>query len=184
MVNSPLAWCLNSVLNVKVLVGTFNQEKALVGAFSVIVQLHRLIDLRHYSGYLARSSAARAEYSGPAPTPRPFKSSAKVPSTSVQRWLSQGPEISRSEKITISEFAVLTSPRPALQNNAITDSLRNVGAGLRCRPRAGLPRDHGWSAEPFNGNEISRVLLVYHRCTSIFIIFGMPSETLGVFGKV
>ena len=25
----------------------FNQEKALVGAFSVIVQLHRLIDLRH-----------------------------------------------------------------------------------------------------------------------------------------
>ena len=26
----------------KVLVGTFNQEKALVGAFSVIVQLHRL----------------------------------------------------------------------------------------------------------------------------------------------
>ena len=28
----------------KVLVGTFNQEKALVEAFSVIVQLHRLID--------------------------------------------------------------------------------------------------------------------------------------------
>ena len=26
----------------------FNQEKALVGAFSVIVQHHRLIDLRHY----------------------------------------------------------------------------------------------------------------------------------------
>ena len=32
----------------KVLVGAFNQEKALVGAVSVIVQLHRLIDLRHY----------------------------------------------------------------------------------------------------------------------------------------
>ena len=32
----------------KALVGTFNQEKALVGAFSVIVQLHRLIDLGHY----------------------------------------------------------------------------------------------------------------------------------------
>ena len=31
----------------KALVGTFNQEKALVGAISVIVQLHRLIDLRH-----------------------------------------------------------------------------------------------------------------------------------------
>ena len=27
----------------KALVATFNQEKALVGAFSVIVQLHRLI---------------------------------------------------------------------------------------------------------------------------------------------
>ena len=34
-------------LNVKALVGALNQEKALVGAFSVIVQLHRLIDLRH-----------------------------------------------------------------------------------------------------------------------------------------
>ena len=32
----------------KALVGAFNQEKALVGAFSVIVQLHRLINLRHY----------------------------------------------------------------------------------------------------------------------------------------
>ena len=32
----------------KALVGAFYQEKALVGAFSVIVQLHRLIDLRHY----------------------------------------------------------------------------------------------------------------------------------------
>ena len=30
--------CLNSVLNVKALVGAFNQEKALVGAFSVIVK--------------------------------------------------------------------------------------------------------------------------------------------------
>ena len=36
----------HSVLNVKAQVGAFNQEKALVGAFSVIVQLHRLIDLR------------------------------------------------------------------------------------------------------------------------------------------
>ena len=35
----------------KALVGAFNQEKALVGAFSVIVQLHRLIDLRHYFTY-------------------------------------------------------------------------------------------------------------------------------------
>ena len=37
-VNARLARCLKSVLNVKVLVGAFNQEKALVGAFSVIVQ--------------------------------------------------------------------------------------------------------------------------------------------------
>ena len=37
-VNICLAWCLNSVLNVKALVGTFNQEKAPVGAFSVIVK--------------------------------------------------------------------------------------------------------------------------------------------------
>ena len=36
----------------KALVGAFNQEKALVEAFSVIVQLHRLIDLRHYLGCL------------------------------------------------------------------------------------------------------------------------------------
>ena len=33
----------NSVLNVKAVVSAFNQEKALVGAFSVIVQLHQLI---------------------------------------------------------------------------------------------------------------------------------------------
>ena len=37
-VNICLALCLNSVLNVKALVGTFNQEKALVGAFSLIVK--------------------------------------------------------------------------------------------------------------------------------------------------
>ena len=35
--------CLKSVLNVKEVVAAFNQEKALVGAFSVIIQLHRLI---------------------------------------------------------------------------------------------------------------------------------------------
>ena len=49
-VNAYIALCLNSVLNVKAVsvVATFNQEKALVGAFSMIVQLNRLIDLRHY----------------------------------------------------------------------------------------------------------------------------------------
>ena len=32
-------YCLNSVLNVKAVIGAFNQEKALVGAFSVITNL-------------------------------------------------------------------------------------------------------------------------------------------------
>ena len=36
--------CLNSVLNVKALVDTFNQVKALVGALSVIMNLQ--MDLR------------------------------------------------------------------------------------------------------------------------------------------
>ena len=40
----PFSIVSNSVLNVKAVVAaSFNQEKALVGAFSVIVQLHRLI---------------------------------------------------------------------------------------------------------------------------------------------
>ena len=39
----PFISGLNRVLYVKALVGTFNQEKALVRAFSVIVQLRRLI---------------------------------------------------------------------------------------------------------------------------------------------
>ena len=38
-VNAHLAWCLNSVLNVKAVVAAFNQEKALVGAFSLIMNL-------------------------------------------------------------------------------------------------------------------------------------------------
>ena len=46
--SKPHSGTLCSVLNVKALEGAFNQEKALVGAFSVIVQLHRLTDLRHY----------------------------------------------------------------------------------------------------------------------------------------
>ena len=36
-VNVHLAKCLNSVLNVKALEGTFNQEKALVGAPKIII---------------------------------------------------------------------------------------------------------------------------------------------------
>ena len=38
-VSVRLAKCLNSVLNVKAVVAAFNQEKALVGAFSVITNL-------------------------------------------------------------------------------------------------------------------------------------------------
>ena len=45
-VNVRVAYCLNSVLNVKVVVAAFNHKKAL-GAFSVIVQLHRYIGLLH-----------------------------------------------------------------------------------------------------------------------------------------
>ena len=41
--------CLNSVLNVIALVGTFNQEKALVGAFSVIVKTDCGTDGSFYS---------------------------------------------------------------------------------------------------------------------------------------
>ena len=39
----PFGLCLGNVLNVKALVAAFNQEKALVGAFSLIIQLCRLI---------------------------------------------------------------------------------------------------------------------------------------------
>ena len=54
----------------KALVGAFNQEKALVGAFSVIVQLHRLTDLRHYSPAVSRQQGwaalgTRPGYCGP-----------------------------------------------------------------------------------------------------------------------
>ena len=38
----PLTIRVNSVLNVKAIVADFNQEKALVGAFSVIIQLFGL----------------------------------------------------------------------------------------------------------------------------------------------
>ena len=38
---TSLTWCLDSVFNVKALVGTFDQEEALVGAFSVIVKTDR-----------------------------------------------------------------------------------------------------------------------------------------------
>ena len=43
----------------KVLVGAFNQEKVLVGAFSMTVQLHRLIDLWHYCRIVFVESVCR-----------------------------------------------------------------------------------------------------------------------------
>ena len=55
----------HSVLNVKALVGAFNQGKALVGAFSVIVQLHRLIDLQHYYRLISPDCAAIAGMARP-----------------------------------------------------------------------------------------------------------------------
>ena len=48
-VNACLAKCLYSVLIVKALVGTFNQEKALVGAFFVIVKTDCETDGSFYS---------------------------------------------------------------------------------------------------------------------------------------
>ena len=55
-VNAFLAQCLNSVLNVKALVG-FNQEKALVGAFSVTVQPVVVPMDRFTASHLHRSNA-------------------------------------------------------------------------------------------------------------------------------
>ena len=48
-VNARLALCLNSVLNVKAVVAAFNQEKALVKAFSVIVKTDCETDGSFYS---------------------------------------------------------------------------------------------------------------------------------------
>ena len=47
-VNSQLVSRFNSVLNVKVLVGAFNQEKALIGAFSINVKTSPINRLQHY----------------------------------------------------------------------------------------------------------------------------------------
>ena len=47
-----------------VLVGAFNQEKALVGAFSVIVQLNRWIGLQHYLEVQAQGGGASSRAGG------------------------------------------------------------------------------------------------------------------------
>ena len=48
----------------KALVGAFNQEKALVGAFSVIVQLNRWIGLQHYLEVQAQGGGASSGAGG------------------------------------------------------------------------------------------------------------------------
>ena len=48
-VNARLAQCLNSVLNEKAVVAAFNQEKDLVGAFSVIVKTGCVTNGQFYS---------------------------------------------------------------------------------------------------------------------------------------
>ena len=54
-VNARSASCLNSVLNVIALVGAFNQEKAQVGAFSVIVE--PIVEpMEHYTALVAENS--------------------------------------------------------------------------------------------------------------------------------
>ena len=52
----PTQKCLISVINVKALVGAFNQEKALVGAFSVIVKTGCGTDGSFYSTNLLSCS--------------------------------------------------------------------------------------------------------------------------------
>ena len=57
---------LNSVLNVKALVGAFNQEKALVGAFSVIVK-----PMDRFTALLLRSGLRPGSRTGSRPGSRP-----------------------------------------------------------------------------------------------------------------
>ena len=66
-VNACLAWCLCSVLNVKVVVAAFNQEKALVGAFSVITNLRmdlfEALVYRHAAGLMVQNLDTRTKLS-------------------------------------------------------------------------------------------------------------------------
>ena len=64
-----IAWCLNSVLNVKALVGAFNQEKALVGAFSVIVQAV-VEPMDRFTALMELSPRYRVSPAAPHPHPR------------------------------------------------------------------------------------------------------------------
>ena len=59
-VNARLASCLNSVLNVKAVVVAFNQEKALVGAFSVLTNLQ----IEHFQALPATAAEVTASTGG------------------------------------------------------------------------------------------------------------------------
>ena len=57
MGSTPIEHSLNSVLNGKAVVAAFNQEKALVGAFSVITNLRmELFEALHRTTLLAGAS--------------------------------------------------------------------------------------------------------------------------------
>ena len=70
MVNACLLWRLDSVSNVKALVCAFNQEKALVGAFSVIVKLQsmrRIVSSPNHTPGLTRATCRGHPRSPPHP---------------------------------------------------------------------------------------------------------------------
>ena len=54
--------CLNSVLNVKALVCDFNQEKALFGAFSVIMNLRMDLRFKLYRDHDVRSGEYTTQF--------------------------------------------------------------------------------------------------------------------------
>ena len=70
LLNAHFAQCLNSVLNVKALVGAFNQEKALAGAFSVITNLLIVFVLKLY---FVPHDTCCSQHRSVAPSPAYFK---------------------------------------------------------------------------------------------------------------
>ena len=67
----------------KAVVATFDQEKALVGAFSVIVQLHRLIFYSTVIGAAAPNVFVSVRLSAGSPQPQP------PADTNYQPWITQ-----------------------------------------------------------------------------------------------
>ena len=114
------------VLNVKALVGAFNQEEALVGAFSVIVQLHRLSFTALTRGRRPRRRwRRRGSRCGTSATSRPAsgccaspRSPTTAPSSRSCRWrrASSGPSSASRRRPPTFSWASSTScppwPRP------------------------------------------------------------------------